>query len=174
MKLMNLPKLFTNLLIIMLYSFFFAGESFSADEKPPLNNAASGKQEKLIKDKEAALIKEKYAKAIKTSSGLMYIVLKEGKGPIPARGALVEAHYTGRLVDGTKFDSSVDRGHPFHFVVGKGNVIKGWDEAFLSMKKGEKRILIIPPDLAYGERGAGSIPPNATLIFEVELLDFLQ
>lgn len=158
----------------MLYSFFFAGESLSADEKPPLNNAASGKQEKLIKDKEAALIKEKYAKAIKTSSGLMYIVLKEGKGPIPARGALVEAHYTGRLVDGTKFDSSVDRGHPFHFVVGKGNVIKGWDEAFLSMKKGEKRILIIPPDLAYGERGAGSILPNATLIFEVELLDFLQ
>lgn len=171
---MNLPKLFTNLLIIMLYSFFFAGESLSADEKPPLNNAASGKQEKLIKDKEAALIKEKYANAIKTSSGLMYIVLKEGKGLIPASGALVEAHYTGRLVDGTKFDSSVDRGHPFHFVVGKGNVIKGWDEAFLSMKKGEKRILIIPPDLAYGERGAGSIPPNATLIFEVELIDFLQ
>ncbi len=158
----------------MLYSFFFAGESLSADEKPPLNNAASGKQEKLIKDKEAALIKEKYAKAIKTSSGLMYIVLKEGKGPIPARGALVEAHYTGRLVDGTKFDSSVDRGHPFHFVVGKGNVIKGWDEAFLSMKKGEKRILIIPPDLAYGVSGAGSILPNAILIFDVELLDFLQ
>ena len=171
---MNLPKLFTNLLIIMLFSFFFAGESLSADEKPPLNNAASGKQEKLIKDKEAALIKKKYANAIKTSSGLMYTVLKEGKGPMPARGALVEAHYTGRLVDGTKFDSSVDRGHLFHFVVGKGNVIKGWDEAFLSMKKGEKRILIIPPDLAYGERGAGSIPPNATLIFEVELLDFLQ
>ena len=174
MKLMNLPKLFTNLLIIMLFSFFFAGESFSADEKPPSDNAASGKQDKLIKDKEAALIKGKYANAIKTSSGLRYVVLKGGKDPIPARGALVEAHYTGRLVDGTKFDSSVDRGHPFHFVVGKGNVIKGWDEAFLSMKKGEKRILIIPPDLAYGERGAGSIPPNATLIFEVELLDFLQ
>ncbi len=171
---MNLPKLFTNLLIIMLFSFFFAGESLSADEMTPSDNAASGKHEKLIKDKEAALIKEKYANAIKTSSGLMYIVLKEGKGPIPASGALVEAHYTGRLVDGTKFDSSVDRRNPFHFVVGKGNVIKGWDEAFLSMKKGEKRILIIPPDLAYGERGAGSIPPNATLIFEVELLDFLQ
>ena len=171
---MNLPKVFTNLMIIMLFSFFFAGESFSADEKSPSDNTALGKQEKLIKDKEAALIKEKYAHAIKTSSGLMYIVLKEGKGPIPVRGALVEAHYTGRLVDGTKFDSSVDRGHPFHFVVGKGNVIKGWDEAFLSMKKGEKRILIIPPDLAYGERGAGSIPPNATLIFEVEMMDFLQ
>ena len=127
---MNLPKLFTNLLIIMLFSFFFAGESFSADEKPPLNNAASGKQEKLIKDKEAALIKEKYAKAIKTSSGLMYIVLKEGKGPIPARGALVEAHYTGRLVDGTKFDSSVDRGHPSILWLGKVMSLKAGMKLF--------------------------------------------
>ena len=86
----------------------------------------------------------------------------------------VEAHYTGRLLDGTKFDSSVDRGQRFLFVVGTGRVIKGWDEAFLSMKKGEKRILIIPPDLAYGDKGMGTIPPNATLIFEVELFDFFK
>ncbi|HAJ28005.1 MAG TPA: peptidylprolyl isomerase, partial [Syntrophus sp. (in: bacteria)] len=89
-------------------------------------------------------------------------------------GALVEAHYTGRLLDGTKFDSSVDRGEPLMFLVGRGEVIKGWDEAFRSMKKGEKRILIIPPGLAYGDRSMGTIPPNATLIFEVELINFLQ
>jgi FKBP-type peptidyl-prolyl cis-trans isomerase len=104
----------------------------------------------------------------------MYIILKEGNGATPTSGALVEAHYTGRLLDGTKFDSSVDRGQPFMFVVGVGRVIKGWDEAFLSMKKGEKRVLIIPPGLAYGDKGMGTIPPNATLIFEVELIDFLK
>lgn len=143
----------------------------SADKNPNLN-AAAGEKEKPTG--EADIIKKKYPDAIKTSSGLMYIILKEGNGPVPASGALVEAHYTGRLVDGTKFDSSVDRGQPLHFVVGKGNVIKGWDEAFLSMKKGEKRILIIPPDLGYGDKGMGAIPPNATLIFEVELIYFLQ
>ncbi|MCX5829152.1 MAG: FKBP-type peptidyl-prolyl cis-trans isomerase [Deltaproteobacteria bacterium] len=124
--------------------------------------------------KEEALIKEKYPNAIRTSSGLMYIILKEGNGATPNSGALVEAHYTGMLLDGTKFDSSVDRGKPLLFLVGRGEVIKGWDEAFLSMKKGEKRILIIPPGLAYGDKGMGTIPPNETLIFEVELMYFLQ
>jgi FKBP-type peptidyl-prolyl cis-trans isomerase len=124
--------------------------------------------------KEEALIKEKYPNAIRTSSGLMYIILKEGNGATPTSGALVEAHYTGMLLDGTKFDSSVDRGKPLLFLVGRGEVIKGWDEAFLSMKKGEKRILIIPPSLAYGDKGMGTIPPNETLIFEVELMYFLQ
>lgn len=163
---MNLRNLFTCISVIMLVSLFIVGISLAAEEKPGSDNAATGDQERLVK--------EKYPNAIKTSSGLMYVVLKEGEGAIPTSGALVEAHYTGRLVDGTKFDSSVDRGQPFRFVVGKGQVIKGWDEAFLSMKKGEKRILIIPPALGYGERGAGPIPPNATLIFEVELLYFLQ
>jgi FKBP-type peptidyl-prolyl cis-trans isomerase len=173
MEIMNLlRRTFTYILVIMLFSFPFAGKSISADKMPSSDNTVTGEQERLVK--EAALIKKKYPNAIKTSSGLMYIVLKGGNGPLPASGALVEAHYTGRLVDGTKFDSSVDRGHPFHFVVGKGNVIKGWDEAFLSMKKGEKRIIIIPSGLAYGDRGMGTIPPNATLIFEVELIDFLQ
>jgi len=124
--------------------------------------------------KEEALIKEKYPNAIRTSSGLMYIILKEGNGATPTSGALVEAHYTGRLLDGTKFDSSVDRGKPLLFLVGRGEVIKGWDEAFLSMKTGEKRILIIPPGLAYGDKGMGTIPPNETLIFEVELMYFLK
>ena len=144
-----------------------------SSEKPPVTeNAVKGEQEKAAR--EEALIKAKYPNAIRTSSGLMYIVLKEGNGATPTRGALVEAHYTGRLQDGTKFDSSVDRGKPLLFVVGRGEVIKGWDEAFLSMKKGEKRLLIIPPGLAYGDKGMGTIPPNATLIFEVELIDFLK
>ncbi len=169
---MKLPKLWIYISIIMLFSFSFAGKSISAGKMPGSDNPVTTEPGRQVQ--EAEIIKKKYPNAIKTSSGLMYIVLKEGNGPIPARGALVEAHYTGRLVDGSKFDSSVDRRQPFHFVVGRGNVISGWDEAFLSMKKGEKRILIIPPELAYGDRGAGSIPPKATLIFEVELIDFLQ
>jgi peptidylprolyl isomerase len=107
-----------------------------------------------------------------SSSGLRYIVTAEGEGDAPARGTRIKAHYTGRLDGGEKFDSSVDRGEPFEFNVGNGEVIPGWDEAFLNMKKGEKRILIIPPELGYGEDGVGPIPGNATLIFDVELVDF--
>ncbi|MBI2068233.1 MAG: FKBP-type peptidyl-prolyl cis-trans isomerase [Deltaproteobacteria bacterium] len=106
-----------------------------------------------------------------TASGLKYIVLKEGTGVSPQPGQTITVHYTGWLTDGTKFDSSVDRGTPFQFQVGMGHVIKGWDEGVLMMKVGEKRKLIIPPQLGYGERGAGGvIPSNATLVFEVELL----
>lgn len=111
----------------------------------------------------------------KTDSGLMYEVIQEGSGESPQTGQNVTVHYTGWLDDngkpGTKFDSSVDRGQPFTFIIGIGQVIKGWDEGVLSMKVGEKRRLIIPSDLGYGTRGAGGvIPPNATLIFDVELL----
>jgi FKBP-type peptidyl-prolyl cis-trans isomerase len=109
---------------------------------------------------------------VKTSSGLKYIVNKKGAGPTPKAGQTVKVHYTGKFLDGKVFDSSIPRGEPFSFPVGMGNVIKGWDEAILAMSKGEKRILIIPPQLAYGEGGMGPIPPNATLIFEVELVDF--
>lgn len=108
-----------------------------------------------------------------TESGLRYIVLTEGSGNLPARGASLRVHYTGRLTDGTVFDSSIQRGQPIVFPVGLGRVIPGWDEALSSMRRGERRLLIIPSRLAYGERGAGGvIPPNATLIFEVELVDF--
>jgi FKBP-type peptidyl-prolyl cis-trans isomerase FkpA len=108
---------------------------------------------------------------VTTKSGLKYIDEKVGDGEEAKAGKIVEVHYTGWLKDGTKFDSSKDRGKPFEFPLGAGRVIKGWDEGVAGMKVGGKRKLIIPPELGYGARGAGGvIPPNAELTFEVELL----
>src|SRR5262245_5905604 len=110
-------------------------------------------------------------KVITTKSGLKYIDVKVGDGKEAKAGDAVEVHYTGRLKDGKKFDSSLDRGKPFSFNLGKGMVIKGWDEGVAGMKPGGKRKLIIPSELGYGKRGAGeAIPPDAELTFEVELL----
>ncbi|MEH2256899.1 FKBP-type peptidyl-prolyl cis-trans isomerase [Nostoc sp.] len=111
------------------------------------------------------------ANAVTTPSGLKYVELKEGTGATPKPGQTVEVHYVGTLEDGTQFDSSRDRGQPFSFKIGAGQVIKGWDEGLSTMKVGGRRQLIIPPELGYGARGAGGvIPPNATLLFDVELL----
>lgn len=111
------------------------------------------------------------ANTVTTDSGLQYEEIKEGVGATPQKGQMVVVHYTGTLEDGTKFDSSRDRGQPFSFKIGVGQVIQGWDEGVGSMKVGGRRKLIIPPDLGYGASGAGGvIPPNATLIFDVELL----
>ena len=108
---------------------------------------------------------------IVTASGLRYTDEKMGDGTQPTKGKKVTVHYTGTLDNGNKFDSSRDRGKPFVFTIGVGQVIKGWDEGVMSMKVGGRHKLVIPPDLGYGARGAGGvIPPMATLHFDVELL----
>lgn len=115
---------------------------------------------------------KKEEKVVTTASGLKYVDTKVGTGDEAKKGDTVQVHYTGWLKDGKKFDSSKDRGEPFGFRLGAGMVIKGWDEGVQGMKVGGTRKLTIPPDLAYGKRGAGGvIPPDAELTFEVELLN---
>jgi peptidylprolyl isomerase len=142
-------KRFMKLAVIGILSAFIVAPSFAAQEsaKPDV-------------------------KAVTTASGLKYVDVVVGKGASPVAGKQVKVHYTGTLENGKKFDSSVDRKEPFSFSIGVGQVIKGWDEGVMTMKVGGKRKLIIPSALGYGARGAGGvIPPNATLLFDVELLD---
>jgi peptidylprolyl isomerase len=132
--------------------------------------ACSQKEAKPVTEKAAE--SKAPAGATVTASGLSYTDIVKGTGAAPTSGKMVTVHYTGVLENGTKFDSSVDRGQPFSFRIGAGEVIPGWDEGVISMKVGGKRKLVIPPQLGYGANGAGGvIPPNATLIFDVELLD---
>jgi FKBP-type peptidyl-prolyl cis-trans isomerase len=143
----------------------------------PINSAmreALNKDNPQFSTADEAELNQRFGTAHKLSSGLRYIVRAPGTGDATPRiGDEVIAHYDGKLLDGTPFDSSYRKGTPFVFRVGTGSVIKGWDEAFQSMHKGEKRTLIIPYWLAYGEKGRKpTIPPKATLIFEVELLDW--
>jgi FKBP-type peptidyl-prolyl cis-trans isomerase len=143
----------------------------------PINSAmreALNRENPQLSGNDEMLINQMYGTAHKLPSGLRYIVRNPGTGEAhPTLGDELIVHYAGRLLDGTEFDSSYRRGAPMTFRVGAGSVIRGWDEAFATMKKGEKRTLIIPHWLAYGEKGRGStIPPKATLIFEVELLDW--
>lgn len=112
-------------------------------------------------------------KVVKTPSGLQYFDIEPGKGPTPVAGSKVTVHYTGWLLNKKKFDSSLDRREPFSFQLGQGMVIAGWDEGVASMRVGGKRRLVIPGNLAYGQRGfPPDIPPNATLVFDVQLLKF--
>ena len=111
-------------------------------------------------------------KEVTTASGLKYVDVVEGTGASPRTGQPVSVHYTGTLENGTKFDSSIDRGTPYVFRIGTGAVIQGWDEGLMTMKVGGKRKLIIPASLGYGPSGKPpNIPPNATLLFDVELVD---
>lgn len=118
-------------------------------------------------------VKKPTSAAIRTASGLTYLITNKGGGRQPRVGETVVVHYTGTLTSGVKFDSSRDRGEPFEFRLGAGRVIKGWDEGIARMRVGDQAILVIPANLGYGARGAGGgeIPPGATLIFIVELVD---
>ena len=143
----------------------------------PINSAmreALDKKNPQVSTNDELFLSEHFSTAVRRASGLRYVMRAAGTGPdTPAVGSEVIAHYEGRLLDGTSFDSSYRTGVPFVFRVGTGAVIKGWDEAFLTMKKGEKRTLIIPYWLGYGEKGSPPrIPGRATLIFEVELIDW--
>ena len=136
----------------------------SGDTGAPASNEASSGEKTSGGESEVEVVI--------TESGLQIKDLVVGTGEQARVGAIVAVHYTGWLVDGTKFDSSVDRGTPFEFPLGQGRVIKGWDEGVATMRVGGKRELTIPPELAYGDRGAGAlIKAGATLVFEVELLE---
>ncbi len=148
----------------------FAVTQVSFDSLVVGAKAALAEKSKKARGDALATVKKQWPKLTTTRSGLMYRVLKPGKGAKPAQGAEVTVNYIGKFLDGKVFDSSA-QGSPAKFKIGQ--VIEGWNEALRDMKKGEKRLLVIPPELAYGERGyPGAIPPNSYLVFEVELLGF--
>ena len=150
---------------------FYPESEFAAKQIEYMKNTFVG--ETLAAEEELdKYFKDNGIKAITTSTGLNYVKTKDGNGEKPQVGTMVKVHYTGKLLDGTVFDSSVTRNEPFQFVLGVGQVIPGWDEGLQLMSKGEEAVLYIPYYLAYGNTGSGPIPPFATLIFEVEMIDF--
>jgi len=129
-------------------------------------------QREKLPEEDLAFVEKNFPKAKKTYTGLRYIVEQPGEGEPPIPGDIVYVMYAGRLLNGTLFDQYIDRQHPFAFRVGRNLVIEGWDQFMLQMRKGERTIVIIPPEMAYGMRGAPPrIPSNATLVFLIELLD---
>ena len=152
-------------------------ESFQREQYEKMQNEMNNNmEEQLIIDAQIIdqYLAEKNIEAINTASGLRYVISEMGSGSNAQVGSLVKVHYTGMLIDGTKFDSSLDRGVPFEFTLGQGQVIRGWDEGISYFNKGAKGTLYIPSSLGYGPNGVGGgvIPPNAILIFDIELLDF--
>jgi FKBP-type peptidyl-prolyl cis-trans isomerase len=144
-------------------------EEFEAQKQNELSQLRA-KGDQTMKD---YLVKEGIS-VQPTATGLYFIETVKGKGEMAKAGQKVSVHYTGTFTDGTKFDSSFDRNKPIEFMLGQGQVIKGWDEGIMMMNKGAKAKLIIPASLGYGERGAGSIPPFTPLVFEVELVDIIK
>jgi peptidylprolyl isomerase len=165
--------------LVLVVAQFSGGNAATAGNLPKTDmadmiaNVVVAEAAKLNPPPKAATPTEKksMSEVITTPSGLKYEVITAGSGEAAVPGKMAIVHYTGTLEDGSKFDSSRDRGEPFSFPLGGGRVIRGWDEGVALMKVGDRWKFTLPPDLAYGERGAGGvIPPNATLIFDVELL----
>lgn len=148
-----------------------SAEKFNAVEEFRSFNGAKAEREAAAKKQQEELLGEISQGFEETSSGLRYKIEEKGNGPKAEKGNTVSVHYKGMLPDGTVFDSSYTRNKPIDFALGKGQVISGWDEGVQLLNVGDKARFVIPSDLAYGERGAGGvIPPNATLIFDVELV----
>ncbi|WP_046755639.1 peptidylprolyl isomerase [Kordia jejudonensis] len=147
-------------------------EAFKAVEAFRLFDGAKAAREKAAKEKAEKALEEIATGFDKTESGLRYKIIQKGEGAQAEKGKIVSVHYKGMFPDGGVFDSSYKRNEPIDFPLGQGNVIPGWDEGIALLKIGDKARFVIPPHLAYGERGAGGvIPPNATLMFDVELMD---
>jgi len=139
--------------------------------EPASKHMRAAMEKPQVSEADAAILRTQYGTARINSSGLRYLVHAPGAGGPPARGSEVVVHYDGYLLDGTKIDSSRDRGAPYVFRLGTGSVILGWEEAVAAMKPGEKRTLLVPWWLGYGEAGKGPVPPKAMLRFELELLE---
>ncbi len=164
----NILLIIIAVIAIVGFYFLLQNSQNNENENQEINSSKNSEQQEANSEEEN---KEENKEVEKKNQELEIEVLKEGTGEEAKNNDKVTVHYTGTLENGTKFDSSLDRGDPFVFTLGVGDVIKGWDQGVLGMKVGEKRKLTIPSELGYGSRGAGLIPPNATLIFEVELLE---
>ncbi len=173
LRLFLVPGIFGLILLTMAFvtrSGWFARDNPGA----PINSAMREYMgQMLLPNEDEAIVSQRWPNAVQTSTGLRYVVTREGDGVTrPRAGQMVAAHYRGMLLDGTPVDDSHSKGEPLRFPVGQTRVLAGWDEAFLTMTQGEQRTLIIPYWLGYGEKGvAGRIPPKATLIFDVELVE---